>query len=385
MRAGPAVYQSGMIRGRRRPWPPTPGAVSSATRRRPPRPPAWPRKSWRRPAPRKERRCLDPRRWRTRWRCWRARAPSTRAASPTTGPWRRRRSSSSIGRTPSSRGSRGTAGGCTSIRRARGRSIRSAWREALGDEQPRRRLDRVLPPAGRGAALAGGPRRMGAAPVAGRHRRGVSRRHPHRRTRRAASARAETPARRRELAEGLGYWAATYEVLPESSHAAPAGALPSASIARVEALPADRQSLHRQHHRSPRAARPLPSVCRRGGPDRRLRRASALLSNMTETFAAVFLANVPPGSWITYVHAVTGPSAIRLLLPHLDARSQVRAPALRLAGRGGAVRGERRTAARAGGAVAEAGRPRRRSWTARSRPATSTRSSSPRRACASTR
>jgi Questin oxidase-like len=133
---------------------------------------------------------------------------------------------------------------------------------------------------------------------------------------------AGTPARRRELAEGLGYWAATYEVLPESSHAAAPGALPSASIGRVESLPSDRQI-------------PTGNITDRLAPLGRFppfaavadlidvsAEPSPLLSNMTETFAAVFLANVPPRSWITYVHAVTGPSAIRLLLPHLDARSR---------------------------------------------------------------
>jgi hypothetical protein len=133
---------------------------------------------------------------------------------------------------------------------------------------------------------------------------------------------AESPARRRELAEGLGYWAATYEALPEVPHAAAAGALPSASIGKVESLPADRQI-------------PTGNITDRLAPLGRFppfggvadlidvsAEPSPLLSNMTETFAAVFLANVPPGSWITYVHAVTGPSAIRLLLPHLDARSK---------------------------------------------------------------
>src|SRR5262249_11403962 len=51
---------------------------------------------------------------------------------------------------------------------------------------------------------------------------------------------AETPARRRELAEGLAYWAATYEALPEARHAPAPGARPSASIGKVESLPADR-------------------------------------------------------------------------------------------------------------------------------------------------
>jgi hypothetical protein len=63
--------------------------------------------------------------------------------------------------------------------------------------------------------------------------------------------------------------------------------------------------------------------------------ASAFLSDLTETFAGVFLASVPPGSLITFVHGVTGPSAVRLLLPHLDEAS--RASALRHAWQGAAA------------------------------------------------
>jgi hypothetical protein len=133
---------------------------------------------------------------------------------------------------------------------------------------------------------------------------------------------AETLARRRELAEGLGYWAATYQVLPEASHPAAPGALPSASIGRVETLPTGRQISTGNITDRLAPLERFPSFAEVADLIDVSREPSALLSDMTETFAAVFLANVPPGSWITYVHAVTGPSAIRLLLPHLDARSK---------------------------------------------------------------
>ena len=46
--------------------------------------------------------------------------------------------------------------------------------------------------------------------------------------------------------------------------------------------------------------------------------ASEFISDLTRTFAGVYLAN--SNSWpsvITFVHSVTGPSALRLLLPHV--------------------------------------------------------------------
>src|SRR5580704_2124328 len=48
-----------------------------------------------------------------------------------------------------------------------------------------------------------------------------------------AGANEETPARRRELADGLAYWAATYEELPEQHAAAGGRALPSEEIQAV--------------------------------------------------------------------------------------------------------------------------------------------------------
>ena len=131
----------------------------------------------------------------------------------------------------------------------------------------------------------------------------------------------ESRARRRELAEGLGYWAATYEILP-GSPAAAGNRTPLAAMPEVPSLPAERQ-IHTGNITDRLAPLdrfpPFVGVINMvdAGGD-----ASGFISNLTETFAAVYLENVPPGSVITYIHAVTGPSAIRLLLPHLDTNSQ---------------------------------------------------------------
>jgi hypothetical protein len=130
----------------------------------------------------------------------------------------------------------------------------------------------------------------------------------------------ETPARRRELAEGLAYWAATYEVLPESRPRVAGHRTPAQAIADVRAVPDDeRQSYGNITDRlAPLDAFPpfagVADLVDATGD------ASAFVSNLTETFAHAYLVNVPRGgSVITYLHGVTGPSAMRLLLPHLDA------------------------------------------------------------------
>jgi hypothetical protein len=147
--------------------------------------------------------------------------------------------------------------------------------------------------------------------------------------------RGETPARRRELAEGLGYWAATYVALPESPRRRETDRLPSQAIARVESLPpAERvrggniTERLAPLDRFPSFAGVADLVDPSASTDR-------FLSDLTETFAGVYLANVPPGSVITYVHTVTGPSAVRLLLPHVG--SPTRNRLLRYAWQGAAA------------------------------------------------
>ncbi len=132
----------------------------------------------------------------------------------------------------------------------------------------------------------------------------------------------DTPARRREFAEGLGYWAATYETLPDEPHRNAVRALPSQAIARVATLPADQRITggNITHRLRPLASFPAfaavtDEVDVSGD-------ASLFLSDLTAAFAGVYCASVPPGSVITYIHTVTGPSAIRLLLPSLPLEAQ---------------------------------------------------------------
>jgi Questin oxidase-like len=128
----------------------------------------------------------------------------------------------------------------------------------------------------------------------------------------------ETPARRRELADGLAYWAAEYMPLPAERHTV-ARAKPSQAIALVQMIPPEIRLRNfgaftdalAQLDSFPPFKDTLDAVDPSGD-------ACAFLSDLTATFARVFLANAHDAyTTIAFVHAVTGPSALRPLIPCL--------------------------------------------------------------------
>jgi hypothetical protein len=124
----------------------------------------------------------------------------------------------------------------------------------------------------------------------------------------------DLPARRAELAQGLAYWAARYQALPEKA-LAPGKLAPSEALRRVPVLPPERRGRGLISEALAGLAE-VPSFAEVA--DLVDANAPGLLSALTETFAGVYLAQAHPGSRIAFIHAVTGPSAVRLLLPHLS-------------------------------------------------------------------
>ncbi len=128
----------------------------------------------------------------------------------------------------------------------------------------------------------------------------------------------DTLARRRELADGLAYWSADYLALPADRYET-ARAMPSDAIARVQMIPAQMRrgnfgaftdSLAQLDSFEP-FKQTLDAVDTSGN-------ASAFVSDLTATFARVFLANAHDAyTTIAFIHAVTGPSSIRPMLPYL--------------------------------------------------------------------
>jgi len=134
----------------------------------------------------------------------------------------------------------------------------------------------------------------------------------------AASA---TPQRHHELAEGLGYWAARYQVLPGRPSGRPTSHSPSAAVQyvrRVHGPDFDASGSIVQQIKGlddqPEFATAVDLVDTAGD-------LAWFLSDLTETCAGLYLAN--PKGLIAFVHTVTAPSALRLLAPYLreaDAR-----------------------------------------------------------------
>jgi hypothetical protein len=128
---------------------------------------------------------------------------------------------------------------------------------------------------------------------------------------------AESPLRLRELADGLGYWAAAYQVLPTGSHVSP-GLSARAAIERVPIVPPAERRFSGTIVSSliglddfPAFASVIDMLDVTGDP-------LAVLSEMTDTFARVYLTNARDvlGS-IVFIHAVTSTAAVRTLVDHV--------------------------------------------------------------------
>ncbi len=124
--------------------------------------------------------------------------------------------------------------------------------------------------------------------------------------------------RRQELAQGLAYWAACYTKLPGDADGS-GRQQAAAALAGVALLPQEQRSEHGLITVALVALAtfpPFPAVV--NAIDVGSRPAPEILSDLTETFANVYLANATPTNLIALIHMVTGPSAVRLLLPLVD-------------------------------------------------------------------
>ena len=138
-------------------------------------------------------------------------------------------------------------------------------------------------------------------------------------------AEGETPQRLDELAQGLGYWAARYYLLPGSPSPQNSGYLPREAVDRVDRLHGpdfDTAGSITEQIKGLEAYPDFVPVIDLADPAGNV---SGFISNLTETFAGIYLAN--QNNMVAFVHTVTAPSALRMLVPYLaadDARQAAR-------------------------------------------------------------
>jgi hypothetical protein len=135
----------------------------------------------------------------------------------------------------------------------------------------------------------------------------------------------ENAARVGELAEGLAYWAAAYQTLP----IAPGPARPTTAGEAIMAVPrvpvAERTFTGTIVSSLEALADFAPFAPVLGALDT-ARDPATVLSDLTETFARVYLANArDPLGVIVFIHGVTSAAALRSLMPHLSDETRMAA------------------------------------------------------------
>ena len=131
----------------------------------------------------------------------------------------------------------------------------------------------------------------------------------------------DTKERRAEFVTGLAYWAARYQTLPGMLNEDAQPRLPSAAIADLPIMPP------RTRNRRPTSIfeavkelddfDPFERAVNMAAPGEDI---SAFISDLTSTMAELYLQNAGPAS-ISYVHTVTAPSALRMMLPYLSVKT----------------------------------------------------------------
>ena len=132
-------------------------------------------------------------------------------------------------------------------------------------------------------------------------------------------AESESPARRHELADGLGYWATTFQTLPADFSAPAVAMTPREAIFKVATVPRERRRYAGSIASSLQGLEEFPEFAPAIGLIGVSGDPSRLISELTETFARIYLANARDFlSALVFIHGVTSAAAIRNLAPYLS-------------------------------------------------------------------
>jgi len=132
----------------------------------------------------------------------------------------------------------------------------------------------------------------------------------------------ETPSRLRELADAFASWAATYQELPASVRAANGTMTPREAITKIAVVPPDRRSYAGNITASLAMLDDFPEFARSIGLIDTGGELAWLVSELTEVFARVYLANAHDiRTTIAFIHGVTSPSALGNIAPQVNERA----------------------------------------------------------------
>jgi hypothetical protein len=129
----------------------------------------------------------------------------------------------------------------------------------------------------------------------------------------------ESPRRMAELADALASWASTYQELPTSHGVTPHRATtPTLAIARVPVVPPEQRRLSGTIVASLEGLSAFPDFAPVIGLLDAERDPGALVSELSDVFARVFLANARDAlTAVVFAHGVTSIAALGNLLPHV--------------------------------------------------------------------
>jgi len=132
----------------------------------------------------------------------------------------------------------------------------------------------------------------------------------------------ENELRLNELAEGLSYWASSFVRLPGTREPGSGYLRPKKAIEQVPIVPLDVLGKYKLIEESMQALEfvdfePIVNEIDVAGD------YSKYFSELTETTAACYLANaISIGHAITFIHSVTAPSMLRILMPYVPAEKR---------------------------------------------------------------
>lgn len=129
----------------------------------------------------------------------------------------------------------------------------------------------------------------------------------------------ESALRKGELAEGLGYWAAYYQTLPEASNDRVEKMSPTEAIRQIPLLPDEKRTQNGSIMLSLQKIKDFSPFSKTIDLIDLNHRPEELITELTETFAGIYAKNVTPRNFITLIHAVTGTTCLRSLVPYLSA------------------------------------------------------------------